>query len=64
MIAGTADAELAPRPGDEDLVTLSTTAADLRSAGDLAGASRAYDDVLAQFPDDRVTCLLRAELTS
>ena len=61
-MSGTTDPELCPRTGDEQLVALGTKAAELRTAGDVAGARGAYDAVLAQFPEDRVTRLLRAEL--
>ncbi len=61
-IRGTEDPELMPRPGDEALVALSTKAVELRAAGDLAGASRAYTELLGQFPDDRVTRRLLTEL--
>ena len=63
-IAGTDDPELAPRANDEELVALSTTASDLRHAGDLPAAQAAYLKVLERFPDDRVTRLLLDELAA
>ncbi|HEY4056838.1 MAG TPA: adenylate/guanylate cyclase domain-containing protein [Kofleriaceae bacterium] len=61
-IAGTDEAELGPRAHDEELVVLSTKAADARRAGDVPAAMRAYQDVLDRFADDRVTRLLLDEL--
>ncbi|HEY4175772.1 MAG TPA: adenylate/guanylate cyclase domain-containing protein [Kofleriaceae bacterium] len=61
-IAGTDEPELGPRPDDEELVLLSTKAADARRAGDVPGAMHAYEAVLARFADDRVTRLLLDEL--
>jgi hypothetical protein len=61
-IAGTDDPELAPRAHDEELVTLSANAAELRSAGDTVGATRAYQELLDRFSDDRVTRLLLDKL--
>jgi class 3 adenylate cyclase len=63
-IRGAGDPELEPRAGDEALVALGTVAADFRAAGDVAGALGAYQAVLAQFPDDRVTRSLMAELAT
>jgi class 3 adenylate cyclase len=61
-IRGSQDAELEPRDGDEALVALSTIAAEHRATGDVGAAMGAYEAVLAQFPDDRVTRSLMAEL--
>ena len=61
-IAGTDDPELAPRANDEELAALSAKAADLRHAGDVPAAKRAYLAILERFPDDRVTRLLLDEL--
>ena len=61
-IAGTDDPELMPRDGDAELVALSTRAAELRASGELAATREVYREVLARFPDDRVTQQLLAEL--
>jgi hypothetical protein len=49
---------------DAEPVAASTSASALRRSGDVAAASRAYDAVLASFPDDPVTQHLCAELTN
>ena len=63
-ISGSDDPELAPRDGEAELVALSRTAADLRAQGDVRAAVRAYEAVLAKFPDDRVARQLSAELAN